>query len=62
MLKAIWALADNPRPPASRKLEGHEDLYRLRVGDWRIIYVIQDAELLIVVVEIGSRGNVYRKY
>lgn len=62
MLKAILALAENPRPPASRKLAGHEDLYRLRVGDWRIIYTVRDDQLLIAVIEIGSRGDVYRNY
>jgi mRNA interferase RelE/StbE len=62
LLKAVVALAENPRPPASRKLAEHEDLYRLRVSDWCIIYAIHDNELLIVVIEIGSRGGVYRNY
>jgi mRNA interferase RelE/StbE len=37
LIKAILVLADNPHPPSSRKLEGYVDLFRLRVGDWRVI-------------------------
>ena len=56
---AISLLAIDPRPPASRPLRGR-DGYRLRVGDYRIIYTIDDAVLLIVVVSIGHRRDVYR--
>lgn len=57
---AIEGLADDPRPPGCIKLTGYDDLWRVRVGDWRIIYAIHDDQLVIVVVEIGSRGSVYR--
>ena len=56
---AIALLAQDPRPPASRQLRGR-DGYRLRVGDYRIIYTINDGILLIVVVTIGHRRDVYR--
>jgi len=56
---AITLLAQDPRPPASRPLRGR-DSYRLRVGDYRIIYIIDDGVLLIVVVTIGHRRDVYR--
>jgi mRNA interferase RelE/StbE len=56
---AITLLAQDPRPPASRPLRGREG-YRLRVGDYRIIYTINDGVLLIVVVTIGHRREVYR--
>ena len=56
---AITLLAQEPRPPASRPLRGREG-YRLRVGDYRIIYTIDDGVLLIVVVTIGHRREVYR--
>ncbi len=62
LIKAIFALADDPHPPSSRKLEGYDFLNRLRVGDWRVIYQIIDAELVILVLDIGSRGDIYRSY
>jgi mRNA interferase RelE/StbE len=51
---ALLALADNPRPPGCRKLHGLEG-WRIRVGDWRIIYHIDDQQLLVTVVEIRRR-------
>jgi mRNA interferase RelE/StbE len=57
----IHALAGNPRPPGVEKLAGEEALYRVRVGDYRVVYSIQDAVLLVLVVRIGHRGEVYRK-
>ncbi len=54
------ALADNPRPSGCRKLAGAEDLYRVRVGDYRIVYAIRDAVLTVLVVRIGHRREVYR--
>jgi len=56
----INALAQNPRPRGVKKLEGEEDLYRLRVGDYRIIYQVQDKALLILVVKLGDRKEIYR--
>ncbi len=58
--KRIDALADDPRPRGVVKLSGSEDIYRVRVGDFRIIYEIQDAVLLIHVLKIGNRRDVYR--
>jgi mRNA interferase RelE/StbE len=60
-LKAkIDALSNNPRPYGVTKLAGEDDLYRIRGGDYRIIYTIQDEHLLILVVKIGHRRDVYR--
>ena len=56
---AIDALSADPRPPGYKKLVGEGDLYRIRVGDYRIIYTIQDRILVVEVVKIGHRGNVY---
>lgn len=56
---AITLLAEDPRPPASRPLTGRP-AYRVRVGDYRIIYTIQDDLLLVVVVTLGHRRDLYR--
>jgi len=54
------SLATNPRPPSSVKLEGSSGLWRIRSGDYRIIYQIHDVRLLVVVVKVGNRRDVYR--
>ena len=56
---AIYALADNPRPPGCKKLTGREG-WRIRVGRYRILYEIEDNELIVLVVHIGHRREVYR--
>lgn len=55
---AIALLAQDPRPPSSRPLKGRPG-YRVRVGDYRVIYTIHDDVLLIVVVTVGHRRDVY---
>lgn len=55
----IALLAEDPRPPASRPLTGRPG-YRVRVGDYRVIYTVRDDVLLIVVVTLGHRRDVYR--
>jgi mRNA interferase RelE/StbE len=55
----IESLADNARPPGAEKLSG-EDKYRLRQGDYRILYEIVDAALVVTVVKVGNRRDVYR--
>lgn len=57
----IDTLAVNPRPPVAVKLEGADNLYRIRKGDYRILYQIQDQILLVLVVKIGHRKDVYRQ-
>ena len=52
-------LQDDPRPPGSVKLSGQEH-YRVRQGDYRIIYQIEDGQLLVIVVKIRHRRDVYR--
>ncbi len=56
----VNTLADNPRPRGVEKLEGRENRYRIRVGDYRVIYEIHDEVLLVLVVRIGHRREVYR--
>jgi mRNA interferase RelE/StbE len=55
---AIALLAEDPRPPASRLLRGRPGV-RVRVGDYRIIYMVEDDVLLVVVVTLGHRRDVY---
>ncbi len=57
---AVDAIVNNPRPAGAEKLKGEENAYRIRVGDWRIVYEINDAAQLVWVVRIGHRGDVYR--
>jgi mRNA interferase RelE/StbE len=57
---AIALLAQDPRPPGARTLRGRPGL-RIRVGDYRIIYTVQDDVLLIVVVTLGHRREVYER-
>ena len=59
IIRRIGQLADNPRPPGSSQLSGH-DRYRLRQGVYRIIYSIDDFDVVVVVVKVGHRKDVYR--
>jgi mRNA interferase RelE/StbE len=56
---AIGALANNPRPYGYKKLKG-EEAYRIRVGDYRVIYEIEDEIILVTIVSVGHRKNVYK--
>ena len=60
IIQRVEALAANPRPANSKKLKGDEDFYRVRVGDWRIVYQIEKQRLVVLVVRIGHRRDVYR--
>lgn len=59
IMKAMKSLSENPRPVQSKKLSGDEK-YRLRCGNYRILYEINDVEVVICVVKVGHRRNVYR--
>ena len=59
IMQRIRSLADDPRPPGSEKLSGQER-YRVRQGAYRIVYEIEDHRLLVVVVRVGHRRDVYR--
>lgn len=58
--RAILSLIDNPQPANAKKLVGHDNLYRLRIGDWRVIYAIKDDQLIILIIRIAPRGDVYQ--
>jgi mRNA interferase RelE/StbE len=54
-------LSKNPRPHGHKKLEGNENLYRIRSGNFRVIYQIQDKMLIILIIRIGDRKEVFKK-
>ena len=60
LMTAIAALANTPRPPGSVKLQGPEGFHRIRVGDYRVVYLIRDRILLVCVVRMAHRRDVYR--
>lgn len=55
----IDALAIEPRPSGVKKLKGEENTYRIRVGSYRVVYEIEDDVLLVTVIRVGGRGEVY---
>jgi mRNA interferase RelE/StbE len=60
LVARIEALGNNPRPSGCEKLAGYAGGYRVRQGDYRMVYTVDDAERLIVIVKIGHRREVYR--
>ena len=54
---AIRSLADNPRPRGVRKIEGSERAYRIRVGDYRVVYEIYDKESLVLILQVARRAE-----
>ncbi len=59
IIATIRGLADEPRPPGAKKLSG-QDHYRIRQGNYRILYTIEDEKLVVCVVRVGNRRDVYR--
>ncbi len=60
ILGALHLLSTNPRPPKAKSLTGHPGYMRVRVGDYRIVYTIDDGRLVVLVLAIGHRREVYR--
>ena len=56
---AIEAL---PNGSDIKQMKGHEGLFRLRVGDYRIIYTVDNGELIVYVIDVGNRGEIYKRY
>jgi mRNA interferase RelE/StbE len=57
---AILGLADDPHPPGSKMLQGEAHLYRIRIGDYRVIYTVAVRRLVVLVVNVGNRRDIYR--
>ena len=59
-LRAIDGLAREPRPPGCRKLVGSEDAFRIRIGDYRVIYTVGDAVCIVTIESVRHRREAYR--
>ncbi|MGD0618197.1 MAG: type II toxin-antitoxin system RelE/ParE family toxin [Bryobacteraceae bacterium] len=57
--RKILALADNPRPTGCKKLKGYRDQWRIRAGDWRVLYIIDDGAKVVRITRIANRREVY---
>ncbi len=60
IIKRVEALQINPRPPYVKKLVGKHSLYRIAMNDYRVIYKIEDNILLVLIVKVGNRKDIYR--
>ena len=60
LVKRMKTLQKDPRPHGVKKLAGEGELYRIREGDYRIVYTIQAKELIVLVLKIGDRKEIYR--
>ena len=59
--ETIDSLAIEPRPRGCEKLSGNESLYRVRVGDYRIVYGVEDRLVLVVIVKVGNRAEIHQR-
>lgn len=59
--EAILRLAEEPRPTGSRKISGRRGLYRIRIGDYRVIYEVQHEVLVVLIIKVAHRREAYRK-
>lgn len=57
--RKILALADNPRPAGCKKLKGYKDQWRIRVGDWRVVYFVDDSAKRVSISRVAHRREVY---
>lgn len=60
VVAAIDRLTITPRPSGCRALTGHPGLLRIRIGDFRVVYTVRDAQLVILVIAVANRRDVYR--
>lgn len=59
-MRLARAIAALPNGEDIKKLKGHDDLLRLRVGDYRVIYTVDHGELIVIVIDAGNRGEIYK--
>lgn len=61
-MRVVSAIEQLPNGEDIKKLKGHDKLLRLRVGDYRIIYTVDNGELIVYVIDAGNRGQIYNRY
>jgi mRNA interferase RelE/StbE len=59
VVRKLESLAQTPRPPGCKKLKGYKDQWRVRVGEWRVVYLIDDVAKLVSITRIAHRREVY---
>ena len=57
--RKILTLAANPRPSGCKKLKGYKDLWRIRIGDWRVVYIVDDAAKIVSIARVAHRREAY---
>ena len=59
VMRKLESLAQDPRPTGCKKLKGYKDLWRVRIGDWRVVYIIDDGAKAVSITRIAHRSKVY---
>jgi mRNA interferase RelE/StbE len=62
LVASIQSLAEQPKPLGVEKLSGHIDLYRIRVGNYRVVYEIDNGQIMLTVIKVGHRKEIYRSF
>jgi mRNA interferase RelE/StbE len=60
LVEAIHGLAGRPRPRGARKLQGYDDVYRIRVGQYRVVYEILEDRVIVIVLKVSHRKDIYK--
>jgi len=60
VVEAILSLAENQRPRGSRKLSGYDDVFRIRIGQYRLLYSVSSRKLIVIILKVGHRRDIYR--
>lgn len=61
-LRLVTAIEELPNGSDIKKMKGNDDLMRLRVGDYRVVYTVDNGELIVLVIDAGNRGEIYNRY
>ena len=61
-LRLVTAIEELPNGSDIKKMKWHDDMMRLRVGDYRVVYTVDNGELIVLVIDAGNRGEIYNRY